>query len=129
MLELSQESVMGETVVLEIPEEAARSAREIARRTKRPLEEVLLDWIDKGAAELPVGLLSDEEILALCQSQLESGEQEELSHLLALNREGELSTGESQQLDEAMLVYRRGLLRKAQAWQEASARGLKTSFS
>lgn len=120
---------MGETVTLEIPEDAARSAKEIARRTQRKVEEVLVDWIDKAASELRVEELSDEQILALCDSQLDLGQQAELSRLLALNREGSIKDTEVGQLDELMQVYRRSLIRKAQAWKEAVSRGLKTSIN
>jgi hypothetical protein len=41
---------MAEAVTLVLPDEVARQARETARRTGRPLEEVLTDWIRRGAA-------------------------------------------------------------------------------
>ena len=74
-------------------------------------------------------IVTDEQILALCNSQLETVQQAELSRLLTLNREGELSQTELEQLDSIMQDYRRGLVRKAQAWKVAKARGLKTSIN
>ena len=41
---------MAEAVTLALPDEVARQARETARRTGRQLEEVLTDWIRRGAA-------------------------------------------------------------------------------
>ena len=37
-------------VTLELPEEVTRRAEEKARRTGRPLESVLTEWIERGAA-------------------------------------------------------------------------------
>jgi hypothetical protein len=40
---------MAEAVTLVLPDEVARQARETARRTGRQMEEVLTDWIRRGA--------------------------------------------------------------------------------
>jgi dsDNA-binding SOS-regulon protein len=74
-----------------------------------------VDWIDQAAAEVPVECLSDEEILGLCDIQLADQDQEELSCLLARNREGQLDDTNGARLDALMQMYRRGLVRKAQA--------------
>jgi len=116
---------MGETVTLELPEDVVRSAREVATRTQRRLEDVLVDWIDRVATDLPVELLPDEEVLALSEMQMDPKQQEELSDLLARNREGLLNEEEHARLDELMQVYRRGLVRKAQAIKVAVERGLR----
>ena len=64
-------------------------------------------------------------MLALAEITLEDAQQEQLSDLLARNREGVLD-GESQlRLDELMRVYEHGLLRKSQALREAVRRGLR----
>lgn len=55
---------MNEIVTLELPKHVVRSARAVAERTHRRVEEVLVDWIDQAAAEVPVDCLSDEEIPA-----------------------------------------------------------------
>lgn len=122
-----REFEMSEYVTLELPENVARSVKEVARRTHRRVEDVLVDWLDKAATELPVESLSNEEILALCDLQLEAEQQEELSSLLQQNREGILAGEAENRLDELMRLYRRGLVRKAQAWQIAVTRGLKPS--
>ncbi len=41
---------MAEAITLALPDDVARQAREIARRTGRPMEDVLTDWIRQGAA-------------------------------------------------------------------------------
>ena len=116
---------MSEIITLERPQNVLRSAQEIASRTSRHVEDVLVEWIDKAAADVPVESLSDEGVLSLCDTQMTDTDQEALSLLLAQNREGQLSEEERHQLDSLMAVYRRGLVRKALAWKEAVARGLK----
>jgi len=45
-----------------------------------------------GINDLPVPSLSDEQVLAFCDAQMDQGSQEKLSRLLELNREGTLVT-------------------------------------
>lgn len=115
---------MNETITLHLPERVTITARLVAKRTERPLEDVLLDWLDRSAEDLPVEMLPDDQVLALAASQLPTDEQEELSGLLALNREGMLSARQHVRLDELMKDYRHGLVRKAQALQTAVEWGL-----
>lgn len=114
-----------ETVILQLPEEAIHSAKEVAARTQRRLEDVLVEWIDQAAAEVPVELLPDQQVLALCDMQMDREQQEELSDLLARNREGVLDQQERARLDELMQIYRHGLVRKAEALKVAVERGLR----
>ena len=114
------------TITLELPEATARSAKAIALRTRRRLEDVLVEWLDQAAAEAPVEYLADEEVLALCSLQLDSKLQGELSELLAQNREGLLNQQAQVRLDELMQFYRHGLVRKAQALKVAVERGLRS---
>jgi hypothetical protein len=116
---------MNEIVTLEIPEQAAQRAREIAARTQRRLEDVLVEWIDRAVTESPVESLPDDQVLALCDLQMEAAQQEELTDLLAGHREGHLGEAERARLDELMHIYRRGLVRKAQALKVAVERGLR----
>jgi hypothetical protein len=98
---------MAKIVTLELPEKLAQRAKEIAALTHGRLEGVLVEWIDRAIAELPVESLPDEQVLALCHMQMESEQQEVFSDLLARNREGQLSDTQVSQLDELMQVYRR----------------------
>lgn len=120
---------MSEIVTLELPKHVIRSAQAVASQTHRRVDEVLVDWIDQAAAEVPVDSLSDEEILGLCDMQMTEEDQEELSRLLARNREGQLDDTDHARLDALMQTYRRGLVRKAQAWKVAVARGLRTALT
>lgn len=116
---------MAETITLELPEALVIQAKDVATRTQRRLEDVLLEWLDRAAAETPLESLSDSQILSLCELQMAADQQEEMSRLLALNRENQLSPSEQQRLDELMHLYRRDLVRKAHALQIAVQRGLK----
>jgi hypothetical protein len=88
------------------------------------MEEVLAEWLDQAAVELPVEFLPDLEVLALCDLQMVPTEQTELSSLLSENREGSLDDRGRARLDVLMKIYRRGLVRKARALKVAVQRGL-----
>lgn len=116
---------MNEIVMLELPERIARSSKEIAARTQRRLEDVLVEWIDRAITELPVEFLPDDQVLVLCDMQMGRMQQRQLADLLTRNREERLADAERAHLDKLMQTYRRGLVRKAQAINIAVARGLK----
>lgn len=124
-----QKKEMAQIITLQLPEALAQQAREIAALTHRQLEDVLLEWINYAVAELPVESLPDEQVLALCDLQMEPQQQETLSELLEGNREGELTEEQVNQLDALMQVYRRGLVRKAKALKVSVSRGLIPALS
>lgn len=126
---MSQGGNVAKIITLELPEDLALRVRDIATRTQRRLEDVLIEWIDHAATDPPLELLSDNQILALCDLQMDVEQQDELGDLLARNREGSLDETERQRLDELMQVYRHGLVRKAQALQIAVARDLRTPLN
>lgn len=115
---------MGMHVTLDLPEELARRAQ-AAAQSRRPLEEVLVEWLDRAGKDQPVDALPDDQLLEVCDSTLDSQQQDSLSDLLERNREGSLTPAEREQLDALMQVYRRGLVRKAQALQVAVSRDLR----
>jgi hypothetical protein len=117
---------MAEIITLQIPETLAKKAKEFAAFTHQRLEDVLLEWIDRAITELPVESLPDEQVLAMCDIQIEPQQQEVFSDLLSRHREGELNDAEVRQLDELMQVYRSGLVSKAKALKVAVERGLKS---
>ncbi|MBI1876808.1 MAG: hypothetical protein HYR94_00970 [Chloroflexi bacterium] len=116
---------MSEIVTLELPEPLALRAKEAAARTHRRLEEVLVEWLDRAAAEPPIESLPDDQILVLCDLQMEVEQQNELNDLLARNREGQLNQVELDHLEGLMFIYRRGLVRKAHALKVAVKRNLR----
>lgn len=73
---------------------------------------------------VPVLILSDEQVLALTELQMEPDQDEQLSFLLDRQQAGLLVGDERSELDSLMQVYREGLLRKATALSEAVKRRL-----
>jgi len=112
-------------VTLELPESLARQIQAVAAQTQQRLEDVLIEWLTRAAAELPVHLLDDEQVLQLCEQQLDTQQQERLSDLLEGQREQTLTTTDQIELAELMQRYRHGLLRKAEALKVAVDRGLR----
>ncbi|HBL12657.1 MAG TPA: hypothetical protein DD379_14905 [Cyanobacteria bacterium UBA11162] len=120
---------MSEFVTLELPETLGQQVREIAALTHRQIEDVLVEWIDHTLAELPVESLPDNQVLDLCDLQLEPEQQQRLSELLSSQREGYLKDTELKQLDTLIQTYRQGLVRKARALKVAVERGLRPPLS
>ena len=112
-------------VTVELPEELIRQVQTAAKRTQRSFDEVLAQWVRVGGGEPVLELLSNEELLAVCDSQLDESAQEELSELLDRNREQQLAEVEQRRLDDLMQNYRSELVRKAQAIKIAVDRGLR----
>ena len=115
---------MSKAITLNLPEHLVSRAQVESARTSRPLETVLVEWLERGGLE-DLESLSDEELLALCDSMMDSDSRNELSTLLARNRENDLDESGRQQLAKLMAEYQEGLLRKARAWRIAVSRGLK----
>jgi hypothetical protein len=120
---------MSEIVTLKLPGALVEQAKEIASLTHRRLEGVLLEWLDRGAAEMPIESLPDDQVLALCDLQLQPEQQEALSDLLFRNREEQLDNAETHRLNELMQVYRQGLVHKAKALKVAVERGLRSPLN
>ena len=120
---------MSERVTLELPDDLAQRARATAAEVQRPFEEVLVDWLRGMVLEPPVESLPDDQVLALCDLQIDTEQQEALTDLLARNQEGMLGEPERARLDEMMRTYRRGLVRKAQALHTAVKRGLRSRLN
>jgi hypothetical protein len=116
---------MGRTVTLELPGPLAERIAAAATGTNRPVEQVVIDWLDRFAGELPMDLLTDEEVLAVADSQMSDAESDELSDLQADAAEGRLTPDRRARLDAVMKDYGRRQLRKADALVEAVRRGLR----
>lgn len=100
-------------------------AQAVARRKGCALEDVLAEWLDQYANELPVESLADDEVLGLCDLEMNLLERQELSVLLAYHRERDLNNDERRRLNDLIHLHRRVLVRKAQALQVAYLRGLR----
>jgi hypothetical protein len=120
---------MSEKVTLELPEDIVQQVRTVAASTQRSFAEVLMDWIRRAGSEPVLELMPDADLLAVCDAQPDSAQQEELSELLERNQEGALLAPERQRLEELMRSYRAGLVRRAQALKVAVSRGLRPRLS
>ncbi|HEX7448804.1 MAG TPA: hypothetical protein VF306_14725 [Pirellulales bacterium] len=120
---------MSERVTVGLSAELAAKARAVAAATKRSFEEVVVEWVGRGAMEPALEHASDDELLALCDASLPLEVQQEPSDLLTRNRESQLGTTQRHRLDELMASYRHGLVQKARAWQVAVARGINPPLS
>ena len=120
---------MSETMTLEVPDRLVERARAVAVQTHRPLEDVLVEWLARVAADVPIEELPDAEVLALRDLQMDEAEQAELSALLADQREGTLGDEARARLDALMRSYRQGMVRKARALKIAVDRGLQLPLS
>jgi len=115
---------MSGRITIQVSEQAIQRAAQIAASTKRSVENVLSGLVETSLAELPVELLSNQEVLTLTELKLTQDEQERFGNLLYENREGLLAAEGRKELEQMMKVYERGQLRKAQALEEAVKRGL-----
>jgi hypothetical protein len=120
---------VSQQVTVELPDDIAARARQLAARTQRSVEEVVVEWARQATAEPALELLSDEELLAVCDAEPAPAEGEELAGLLEGNREGALAERERARLEEVMGAYRAGLVRKARALALAVRRGLRPRLS
>lgn len=111
-------------ITLEIPDYIEKEARSAAKRTGRRVEDILQEWLTRSLHETPVEALTDELVLELSRLELSSDEQNALSDLLELNREGQLDATNRLRLDELMNRYSQGMIRKAEATKIAVQRGL-----
>lgn len=115
---------MSQQITIEVSEQIVRQAMQVAAKTERSVEEVLVSWLESVVTELPVDELPDREVLALTESQFTDEQQATFSALLSQNMEGALDAQGQKQLDELMRLYEHGLLRKSQALRVAVQRGL-----
>ena len=116
---------MSRRVTLYLRDEIIAIAREIAARSRRDVEDVLAEWIDEYADDVPVESLSDDQVLALCDFEMSPMGQYELRQLLVYHRERPLTEDENIRLERLLQSYRNGIVRKAKAMQIAMMRGLR----
>ena len=115
---------MSHLVTLDRPHDLAERAEALAKQSHRRVEDVLLEWLGRAATETPIESLPDDEVLALSALQLSEDDQEQLSELLAAQREGQLQHEQRAQLDRLLDVYRRGMIQRSHALKVAVERGL-----
>jgi len=77
----------------------------------------------------PISTLSDNQIIALTELQMETSQDQRLSQLLQIQQERAITTTEQSELAMLMEIYQSGLMRKAQALNESVKRGLRQPLS
>ena len=124
---------MSTRVVISLPDEVYHRAERLAQLISRDVADLLADTVELSLPPLspqsdtvrPVTELTDEEVLALTELQMDPKQDRRLSLLLDRQQAGELSDTERSELLALMQLYQEGLLRKAQALHEAVQRGLR----
>ncbi len=115
---------MNQQITLTVSDNVLFSAKAVATRNKRRIEEVLSEWLEKVSSEVAVKKLSDSEVLALTELQMSPTQQKLMDEFQEKNGEGALTNDERRQFDALMEIYEDALLRKAQALRVAVERGL-----
>lgn len=116
---------MSEQITLQVSNQIIRNASQVAANTRQSVEAVLAKLMESSQ---PVEWLPDDEVLALSEMRMTQEQDDELSDLLARQREGELNPEGRQRLSELMKIYEQGLLRKSQALRVAVERGMRESL-
>ena len=125
-------------IILNLPDEVYKKAEHFAQITNRAVGDILTQAITLSLSpispqstpidskETPsIASLSDEEVIALTELQMEPEQDQRLSELLYNQQAGTLADTEHSELLALMQVYQEKLLLKAQALREAVQRGLR----
>lgn len=128
---------MNKTITLNLPEAVYRRANSIAQLISRDLTDVLIEAISLSLSPTSsfhesssntiesIQSLSDAEIIAYSELQMESEQDLRLSQLLLKQQADTLSETERPELWSLMQIYQTLLLKKAAALAEAVSRGLR----
>jgi hypothetical protein len=115
------------TVTLKIPENTYYNARNVAKTSRRPVEDILLEAIDLGLSpldDLPAGVmdelkefvfLSDAELWQIARRELSSTHPQQMDALLAKKGQGKITPEEQAKLDKLLEDYQTNVLRRGQA--------------
>lgn len=128
---------MSTQVTITLPDEIYQRAELFARLANRDVASVLADTIQLSIPLVrpnildlePISDLSDEQVFALTELQMEPEQDARLSELLDRQQAGLLAEEERLGLQALMQIYQEGLLRKATALSEAVKRGLMEPLS
>ncbi len=125
------EKTMTTQVTITLPDTIYTHVERLATITGKSIADILTTSLELSFPAITVEdemqaitNLTDEEILALVHTQMESSRSQQLSSLLHRQQAGKLSDTEQQELSYLMQHYQSGLLRKAWALQEAVKRGI-----
>ena len=115
---------MKRRITLNLRDDLLQRVMEIAEQSNRDPEQLLEEWVSRYADDLPVETLSDDEVLRLCDFEMNIIQKQELRNLLYLQNEDLFTNAQQIRLDELLQSYRRGIIRQARAIEVATSRGL-----
>lgn len=132
---------MNKPITLNLPEDVYSRAEGLAQLIGRNLNDVLIEAISLSLSSTSpineserhfsesVKSLSDSEVIAMSELQMESEQDLRLSQLLDEQQAGTLTEAERPELWTLMQVYQTLLVKKAVALREAVSRGLREPLS
>jgi len=132
---------MNKPITLNLPEDVYNRASGLAQLIGRDLTEVLIEAISLSLSSTSslnesdshfsesLKSLSDNEVIAMSELQMESEQDLRLSQLLSKQQADTLSEAERTELWTLMQIYQTLLVKKAVALREAVERGLRESLS
>ena len=87
------------TITLELPENIYQRAQRVAEATRRPIEQILVEWIHPPVQEQAIALddlrgLSNDELIRVSQSQVPSENSRRLQELLLAQQQRTLTDNE-----------------------------------
>jgi hypothetical protein len=123
---------MSTKITITLTDDVYQKADRFARLANRDIASVLADTIQSAIPNIseaattlvPISLLSDADVLALTELQMEPAQDIQLSALLDRQQAGLLTDIDRSELQILMQTYQEGLLRKATALSEAVKRKL-----
>ncbi|HAX86822.1 MAG TPA: hypothetical protein DCY91_11315 [Cyanobacteria bacterium UBA11370] len=123
---------MSTQITVTLPDEVYQRVQRLAQLASRDVADILTDAIKLSIPPVslhtetiePISVLSDEQIIALTQLQMEPEQDQRLSDLLDKQQAGILTNNQRLELLTLMQIYQEGLLRKATALSEAVRRRL-----
>jgi hypothetical protein len=129
--------LMSTQITITLTDDVYQKADRFARLANRDIASVLADTIQSSIPNIseaattlqPISLLSDADVLALTELQMEPAQDLQLSELLDRQQAGLLTDIDRSELQILMQTYQEGLLRKATALSEAVKRKLIKSLS
>jgi hypothetical protein len=124
--------LMSTQITITLTDDVYQKADRFARLANRDIASVLADTIQSSIPNIseaattlvPISLLSDADVLALTELQMEPAQDLQLSELLDRQQAGLLTDVDRSELQLLMQTYQEGLLRKATALSEAVKRKL-----
>lgn len=112
------------TITLDLPQEIYRRAQRAAKATQRPVEQIVVEWIqppleENNAAIQPIiaemEKLTTEELIQIAQATLPTPEAARLQTLLAAQQQRALTSPERQEAERLVAQEDLTTLRKAKA--------------